>query len=361
MEREGDRAMLVSLIDSAEEFDKVKHTWEDVYRNDPEATIFVSWAFIKAWTLVFPRQWLVLGLRPNGDSPYVAFISLRRVGRLALVSGGPPLADHTGFVCRRGYEKEAIESLAEFLRRRVWWNTLSLEAVLDTRLDLFLEGFSDRKYSITHQDSTLCPYIPLPESWEEYLAAYLHPKWRANVRRSLREVERLSGFSVIETNRENIDEQIEILLKLRVKQWGKLPMNAELYRILFRTTFAEGCLRLGVLKDNAITIGAYADFVDPLRKSMYSYSATFNKDYHGVHSPGQVVFLMNIRYAIEQGFKIYDFCVGGEDYKFHLGARERFNKNITIAREGLQKHFLLVASKGWRVGRRIVHALRRDT
>lgn len=50
-------------------------------------------------------------------------------------------------------------------------------------------------------------------------------------------------------------------------------------------------------------------------------------------SPGAVMFGYSIRYAIENGFKIYDFGPGDEKYKFSFGTKERFDKNIIIQRK----------------------------
>ncbi len=346
--------MQVTLLRSFEEFDELKVNWEDVYNADLKATIFVSWAWTKAWIKLFPRDWLVIGVRQNEQGPYVAFMALRRKKDIfTLVSGGVPLVDHTGFVCRKEYEKKAISTIAEFIQNSLKWNTLSLEAVFDTRLDLFIQSFSTKKYSVSHQPDTQAPFISLPENWEDYLSNYLKKKTRGAIRRSLREVDRLSGFSVIETTQANLEEQIETLLKFRVKQWGKLPMRAERYRSLFRITFAEGCLRLIVLKDNEVVIGAFAGFVDPIKKALYGYNITYNLDYHGIHSPGLIVNILNIQYALEQGFEIFDLGVGDERYKFSLGAKPRFNQNVTIERKGIVRIRPLIRN-AWRIGRRAV-------
>jgi CelD/BcsL family acetyltransferase involved in cellulose biosynthesis len=44
-----------------------------------------------------------------------------------------------------------------------------------------------------------------------------------------------------------------------------------------------------------------------------------------------------IRYAIENGFEVYDFGGGDESYKYSFGAQERFAKSISIHRLGLKR------------------------
>lgn len=345
---------LVDLIDSEEQFENLKQNWENVYQKDPIATIFLSWALTKAWILLFPQQWLVLCVRPSKDSPYVAFFPLRRINNLCLISGGPPLSDYTGFVCQTGYEKGAILSIADFIQRKVRWNKLSLESVLDSRLDLFLRCFPDRSYRIERLAPTACPTLPLPDTWEEYMMKSIRKNMRKNLRRTMMEVDSLSDGALIETDPENLDNQIEAFINTRLKQWGQLPNNPDWYRTLFRTAFSAGSLQLYLLKSGNNTIGGSVGFVDSFKKILYDFNLAYDPDYQGIRSPGHAVTIPKIRWAIERGFKYLDFCCGGYPYKFKLGARERYSDNVIIERKGIRKHVLSLSNKTVQVGRRFI-------
>ena len=78
-----------------------------------------------------------------------------------------------------------------------------------------------------------------------------------------------------------------------------------------------------------------ASFVDSQKRVFYAYINAFNAEY-AKKSPGSVILGYGIRYAIENGFKVFDFMRGSEEYKFSFGARERFNRNLTITRTGIR-------------------------
>ena len=70
--------MQVDCINDIDRFDELKAAWDTVYAADPHATIFVSWAWLRGWLEVTPYDWLVLAVRPDNASPYVAFLALSR-------------------------------------------------------------------------------------------------------------------------------------------------------------------------------------------------------------------------------------------------------------------------------------------
>ena len=102
-------SMTVTTIRGLAQFDSLKVDWDAVYQTDTQTAVCMSWDWLRGWLEVTPHEWFVLALRPDGNSPYVAFLPLATASGY-LFMGGTPLADYTGFVCRPEYEALALEA-----------------------------------------------------------------------------------------------------------------------------------------------------------------------------------------------------------------------------------------------------------
>ena len=332
--------MQITSIVDLHQFDKLKENWDSVYAADPYATVFLSWAWLRGWFEVIPYNWLVLAVKPDSGSSSVAFLGLSvqciqddGAGRLCtLRMGGNPLADYTGFVCLPEFEDRAIASLAAFVQQQLTWDVFQIKDVFDLRIDSFLKYFSPNKFEIQNTKGISCPYVNLPVSWPQYLQDCLSPATRQSLVRKFRRFENLPGGRITEIEAGNVDIQIETLLTLWQMRWGVMPEHIlNQYRSIFRRCFENHCLWLTILLDGIEPITGMVAFIDYKRKSFGFYITGFDEKFAKL-SPGQLIVGYSIRYAIENGFQIYDFLRGDERYKFSFGALERFNTDAKIRR-----------------------------
>ena len=329
--------MQINLIDDFHEFDKLKTTWEAVYSADPQANIFVSWAWLRGFFEMTHYYWFILALRPNSESPYVAFFPLTlenyrfkllRVLRL----GGTPVADYTGFVCLPEYEEQALAAFSVYVQQWSAWDRFHLRDVLDQRLETFLESLCRKKFSVQQAECTCCPYIPLPDTWDQYLQDFFSKNARSKLKRRIKHLESLDGFRVTDIQADNLDSQIETLLTLWQMRWG---LNCGGYQTIFRRCFENDSLWLRVLWQETTPMAALAAVVDWSQKTFSACMTGFD-DKFAKFAPGRVIFAHSIKYAIKNGFQIYDLLRGDHTYKFSFGATERFNSSTLIARKGLR-------------------------
>ena len=337
--------MEVDTIDQLPQFENLKSSWDSVYAADPHAQVFVSWAWLRGWLEITPNDWFVLAARRGTDGPYVAFFPLalrpvrvRGIGLMReLHMGGKPFAAYTGFLSLPEHETTAICAFAHFVQRQLNWEELHLAEVLDKRVHLFLQCFSPRRFDVRQLGRVSCPYVPLPNSWDEYLQRSLSKRGRFKLRRSIRSVEGLNGFHTIEAERETIGGQIETLLALWEARWGQATEEIRnRYRHMYRHAFSNDLLWLKVLKNGESPISAAACFVDPIKGSYCLYSAVYNPEYAAL-SPGKAVCGYGIRDAIRAGFKVFDFSLGAHDYKFHFGSKERFTSSTILLRRSFRR------------------------
>lgn len=337
--------MQVSIINNLKQFQQLKTNWDAVYSADPNAQIFVSWSWLRSWFEVTPYAWSILAIQLDRNSPYIAFfpIALRSVKKCKihvfreLHMGGYYLADYTGFVCLPEYEEQAITTFAIYLQQHFKWDSFQLTDVSDPRLDIFLKCFSQKKFNFHQANATCCPYIPLPTTWEQYLQDFLGANTRQNLRKKLRQIESLKEFNFIPTQANNLEIQIEALLKLWQMRWGvRSESELNIYRNIFQRCFENDCLWLNVLWNETTPVAGIAIFMEQQKKVFYFYITGYDDNFSKL-SPGRVMLAHSIKYAIENGFEVFDFLRGDEDYKFSFfGAKERYNKNVTIERRNLR-------------------------
>jgi CelD/BcsL family acetyltransferase involved in cellulose biosynthesis len=338
--------MEVGFINNEHAFDDLKSAWDAAYTADYHAQIFLSWPWLRGLVQSFSsNNWLVLACKPNNNSSYIGFFPLRmenvthshRLGQIRkLHMAGNPFADYTGFVCLPQSEEKVIATFAMFIQRQLKWERFLLKDVADPRLDVFLRYFSRKKYIIQETDSTSCPYIHLPDSWSQYEENFISSSLRKNIKKYTRKMSKLSNFRISHIQQSNFELQVNTLLSLWQSRWGKKPeyiLNR--YREIFRRCFENNHLWLPILWDGTTPISGMASFVDYQKRVFSNYINAFNAEYAKI-SPGTVIVGYGIRYAIENGFKVFDFLRGKEEYKFSFGAKERFSRNLTITRRSIQ-------------------------
>jgi hypothetical protein len=337
----------VTAISDIKQFDGLKDNWDAVYAADPDATVFVSWAWLRGWIEHTSYDWLALVIQPDACSPFVAamVIGLEQAGKnrngvhYSLHMGGHPFSDHTGFVCLPDRVAEAIPAFADFIKNHLQWNECNLKKVFDPRLDIFLRCFSPKKYRLQELKASSSPQISLPDTWDHYLQNVLSSNIRHNLKRYPKRLESLENFRVTQPQADTIDVHIETLLALWKSRWRltaddvfmgvNLEDTINIFRSVLLRCFNDRYLRMQMLWQGDVPIAGSVIFLDGKKHYYIFYLLAVNHDFTKLY-PGIVITGYEIRYAIENGFRVFDFGLGDEDYKFSFCAQERMARNITV-------------------------------
>ena len=332
--------MHVDFVNRIEDFDRLQPAWESTYAADSHAHVFCSWIWLRAWFEVCTHPWFVLAARPNATGDYTAFLpmtatpsSTHHNGQEAVLHMGAwPFADYAGFVCANRQAEEALPAFARFLQDRLPWRRLHAADVMDPRVERFLQSFSGSDYQAQHRESTACPCIHLPESWDAYLQS-ISSKARYHLRRCLRDITNLPDFRVTEPQYDDVERHIETLLTLWQGRWGtRTECDLDRYRHMFRRTQADGGLWLRIFWIGETPLAGLAAFIDPAQQSFYCYMTAFNPEHERL-APGKAMFAYAIQDAIAKGYRFFDLLRGGEDYKCsRLGATMRFARTTVLNR-----------------------------
>jgi CelD/BcsL family acetyltransferase involved in cellulose biosynthesis len=350
--------MRVDLIDTPEAFEKLESSWNRVQAADPDAGYFLSWRWLDVVFRANPGRWRVLAIRPE-DEPggYVGFLPLRldlrwSRSRVELqtkleAAGRLSWAQYTGFMCVPEWDEKALVGLASALKM-LPWSRFSLKnwLVSDHRRALFLSAFAPDDYEVSDEDraraegeidNRVCPFVPLPDSYDEYLMTRVSSNTRQKIRRFSRKVERSADQRVTSTSPDRFDTHLDALLELWLRKWAPTRGQASAeraagkYREILGQSMACDAVFMPMFWSAGTLLGGLVNVVDRLRGVMYFIVAARDED---ASEPfiGLVLHAHAIRWAIENNLRTYDLCHGNEPYKYSLGATDRRIEHLKIRR-----------------------------
>jgi hypothetical protein len=259
------------------------------------------------------------------------------------------VADYTGFVCRPDHEQDALAAFAVALLRlqpRVPWDGLRLTGLRASppRLQAFLSpliraGLEVRGRRADNGDGidlAVCPYVPLPGSWDGYLATAVGAGTRQKIRRFLRRIEASDDLAFHIATPETMEADIEALLGFWRGQWserkgGRAERISVQTSTMLRSAFESGDLLLPTLQRHGVAAGALAILLDRIKRSCLFYIGGRDLSFAEVPA-GFCLHAFAIRHAIAQGFTRYDFLRGDEPYKFLFGAERDSITTIVVRR-----------------------------
>jgi CelD/BcsL family acetyltransferase involved in cellulose biosynthesis len=178
------------------------------------------------------------------------------------------------------------------------------------------------------------PSIPLPDSWDEYLAG-IKKKQRHEIRRKIRRAESnhapLRWYIV--DDEDKLDEEIDAFLTLMAYDPEKDSFLTEVMRTQMRQAvhiaFRAGWLQLAFLEFGGEKAAGYLNFDD--MGKIWIYNSGINYKYYDL-SPGWVLLAYLIQWGIENGRALLDFMRGDEAYKYRFGGQDRFVMRVQITR-----------------------------
>ncbi len=343
--------MKIDILDTIDDFSRIRENWDLLYLEDPEAHLFLSWEWLQKY-LSHRHRWFILALRQDGDAHYCAFLPLKvstyqdeKTGLFCdeIRMAGNYGADYTGFLCRPGLEDAAADAFAAHIGRENWTTvTFDYFYTASSRLDRLLAGFPKDQFvqaSTEHGnpdniDNTICPYVNLPACWEDYLATHMSAQTRQKLRRFMRMVQSSPDYSITHATPETIERDLDTLFRLWRIKWAarkgnKIDRLIALTREMLLDAFNQGALDVPVLWFQGRPLGVLANLLDRQKKTILFYITGRDEEWT-TPSPGLLLHGFAIRDAIAQGYRVYDFLRGNEAYKYSFGVEERRIRSMRV-------------------------------
>lgn len=320
--------------------------WAQLFARSGCENVFLSIEWMEEWWLHYGR----------GQSLFIVTLS-DPAGILVGVAPfciGPPLghgwgprslkflgskwvfSDHLDVLVAPGLERAAAETVAKILlEHQRDWAYLELgdydegsATMMELRAALSRLGLKQQVIQ-----RRVCPYIPLPDSFDTYLGR-LHSTWQRNFRHALRQMQRAGEVRLLVLkDSTEIKERFPELLRLhrlRFEQRGERSTFVDdrtqaFHSAVLARIAPRGWARLYLLDTDHKIVAAYYGFL--VRRRLQLMQSGFDPVCSG-QSVGLVVVGLAIEESIRSGHMELDFLRGDERYKFHW--TDHFRETATV-------------------------------
>lgn len=339
-------ALEVQVLTSPEELYALEREWGLLAQESPRPNIFLTWEWITAWWEAFARGgplWILTAREKGrlvGVAPFVLRNHPLRGGpfrELSLLGSAVASGDHLGVLASSGYEETVAARFVEVLQaHQRSWDILALDYVTaDTPLVTQLLQHAAQPALVWE---TLCPYLQLPQCWEDYQVR-LTKKKRDHLRRRTDRLARDYPGGV-EFHQVDSAEELTIALEelfrlhqaVRAKHGDRGvfcdPRVCVFHRQVAERFLAKAWLRFYLMQVDRQTTAVFYGF--RYQNTVSFYQSGYDLSW-GRYSPGEAIMAHAIRRSIEEKAWELDLLRGAEPYKAEWTTTARRNLRIRLA------------------------------
>lgn len=348
------RGFYLEIAETEVELEAMKLGWQALEMQDPESGVFLSWNWLSHAFRQNPQRWRVFAVRLGQDyvcifpAKYRVHWSKKLMELQSEIEAGGRLvwSEYTGFLCDPDYEEAALKFLAKHLSS-LPWSKLSLRyEASGSRAERFMRAFPPNHFSTKKMDyrinkgetdNLVSPRIELPDNYEDYLKNKLSKSTREKVRRSFRRHLDTGELRISQSAKETFENDVEILSRLWTRKWAPskgINTATEVagnYRKILKSASDLQSLFMPVLWKGDEPLGALGHVLDN-QNSQLHFIVAGRETTADIPNIGLILHAYSIRWAIENNFKIYDFCHGNEAYKYSFGAKDKQLNYFSVRR-----------------------------
>jgi CelD/BcsL family acetyltransferase involved in cellulose biosynthesis len=323
----------VELSGDARDF--LARDWSDLARADPAGTFFHTPAYLKLYWEELGAGELLLAFAEEGGGA-VGACAFELVDGTLRFLGGTEVTDYLGPVAVPGAEERVAKELVGALVAGGGWTAADLRGLPRDSpwLAALAHAATGAGVAVQERDDSTAPFLELPATFEEYLAA-LPGKLRHEIRRKGRRLdEELGGRRLVVATPETLNEGLDLFVGWhRASEGPKGKFMQPGMEIFFRRlgeAFAPGGeFRLGFLEAGGRRMAGAIAF--RYGGTTYLYNSAFDRS-RGDLAPGMVLVGDLIEDAIAGGCHAFDMLKGDLSYKYRFGARPRRVRRLVLER-----------------------------
>ena len=354
--------MKVELISSRADLPGLANSWDELAKKDGRDGFFRTYGWYKAWIdhirpdaqpfviSVRDDSGKLIGLAPLCRGVYRDLgLRLKSVfwGGREVVSG-----DFLDFLSETDMRHQVISATLDFLaQNRARWSLLVMGELVDggesyTALE---RAGKQHDLGLRRQEERMCPYIELPDRFDDYLGS-LGSSTRYHIRRRMRDVEKKGALVEVVTRPDEVAARLDTLIQLHLARWRQANLPGTLARPGFAAFLRQVCsdppadsqCRLYLLNHGGATVAALMVF--HFQQSVLYYQAGWAPESPlAQHSPAVVLMAHSIRDAIAEGRRYYEFLRGDEAYKSRWTKTYRKTATVLLSGGMMAKQYLLLA------------------
>jgi CelD/BcsL family acetyltransferase involved in cellulose biosynthesis len=254
--------------------------------------------------------------------------------------------------------------LDKFLLLQKKWDLFTLDSVPQEspNLSIIKDILREKGVKSFPKLSSVMPYIPISDSWEEFLKSK-SSKFRKTRRNIMNRIQRLEKVDLSYYSREVHPDISEDLIQLSKKSWkhregialSSRPEVMNFFSDLTSVAAKLGWLHLWILRLEGNPIAMEYDLMDG--DKIYALRADFDESYKEF-SPGSFLEYHIIEDAFEKKFQEYNTGPGIREYKMHWTNSVRENGGLSICNANYKgKSLWLLERKGIPIAKGILRKL----
>ncbi len=336
--------MRVEIYTETEGFTILAREWNELLTRSASDTLFLTWEWQTTWWSCLGQGDLFLIAvrddehRLTGLAPLYRVESEKGERQLAVV-GCVEVSDYLDLIAAVGHEEALYTAVLDFLESETtpaWDVAIMCNIPGDSpTFSLMKTMAEERGYQTWLGVQDVCPVIPLPATWDEYLAS-LDKKQRHEIRRKARRAERQARVHWYVVGEEHeLAPEVEAFIELHQKSSADKDdfmdeQMKDFFRALCRTMAQRGWLQLSFIELNGQKAASILCF--DYGHDILVYNSGYDPDSYAHLSPGIVLLSYCIEHAIKLGRAHFDFLRGDEEYKYRFGARETKIYRLILSR-----------------------------
>ena len=335
--------MQLDVYRDAAGFEALAEEWNTLVHHSDTDTIFLTHEWQRTWWRFFSsgRELTLLALREQGTLVGIAPLYRQKLedGRTVIqLVGGTDICDYLNVIARPDYRDQVYQATFEFLATELTdWDEIDLHCIPATApYQPLCAAALKQKLIVQRRVEDVCPVIPLPATWDDYLAM-LDKKQRHELRRKMRRAAREADVRWYMTSDPNLlSEDVEAFFDLHRKSspdkedFMSEPVMRGFFHEMARFSLARGWLELSFLLVNGEK--AATMFCFGYNDRTLVYNSGYAPQRFGRLSPGIVLLGYHIQDSIAKGRTAFDFLRGDEAYKYRFGGQDLEVLQITVRR-----------------------------
>ena len=328
--KNNDSEWKISVVDSLNAMESLSSRWNELLSNSWSDNVFLTWEWLYSWSEIYlktHRQLFVLLIEEDGKLVGIAPWCIRkvRIGPLWVRNieflGTPEAgSDYLDVIVTKGKEKDVSHILYRYIftysDRN--WDVLKLQDLpansVFSRFFLLEFSKSGKYYEI--EAGSFCPAVVLPQNVEEYDKS-LSRNRRQQYQRHLRVLQSDNEVNRFRCNDKALlsKDALSIYKDFYNNRWEREEDDLfEMLGKLLKNTEKANLIDIDMLQVNGDYVGGLLHL--NYNHVKYMYLIAVNKSYKGNISLGNLICVMNIKDAIRDKYREYDFLKGEENYKF---------------------------------------------
>jgi CelD/BcsL family acetyltransferase involved in cellulose biosynthesis len=344
--------------------------WDELLSRSAADSFFLRHAWLAAWWRHFGSGRMLRVIVAESDDGRIAGVApwchsteldhrVLPVGEVSFLGRYGVTGDYLDVFAEKGRESEVLRACLAGILRDSRWDLLRVSDVLDgsPTLAQLLEEAPAHGLTAVPGTTKLCPYLPLPGTWDAFLAS-VSGNMRSNLRRREKKLAAL-GVRFEEARGAAIAPALDALFTLHGARWETKGLTGNFVDPRLRAFHheiapvfdREGAVGLWTAVLNGKPAAAIYGFRH--RGRFLYYQAGFDPAF-AEHGVGLALMGHAIKQSIAAGITEFDYLRGDEDYKKRWTDKARHTKTFVFARPNLRGFAWRTLSSGKETAKRFL-------